>query len=474
MCKDWSHFVKYLFLQTKSWYATHIQLQGKDLLMGKERKNILKRSLRGKMLLLAVLPVVFLAILLGFVSTRSFTTAMLGEVKTDMANQCHMIADIYDRMYPGAFNLEVLDEANYNLYKGQVDITNACQIIDSIHDAYNVEVSIFRSDLCIVTTMKDASDDRLTLTKASPIVVSGVLETGEEQFYSDVILNDEKYFAYFMPIPSKNGDEIFGMYAICRLASDVHALVLRSVLPVILLCLLATIVIGLISIRYSQKIVGYLQQIQRFMRALSGGKFDVELSPQVLALEDELGDLAKSGQSMQRSLRLLVEFDALPGLYNRRLGDLRLRRAAKRAADYGMDYCVGICDIDFFKKVNDTYGHEAGDAVLKAVARLLKRNMTGKKLTVARWGGEEFLVLFEDCKLPAAYKILQEIHAQVHETTVEHEGQSIRVTMSMGLVQADRNASEDAMLAAADALLYYCKEHGRDQIQVKDMTKEEK
>ena len=441
--------------------------------MEKERKNSLKRSLRGKMLLLAVLPLVFLAILLGFVSTRSFTAAMLGEVKNDMANQCHMIADIYDRMYPGTYNLEVLDETNYNLYKGQVDITDACQIIDSIHGAYNVEVSIFRSDLCVVTTMKDASGDRLTLTKASPVVVSGVLETGEEQFYSDVVLDGEKYFAYFMPIPGKNDEGTFGMYAIYRLASDVHALVLRSVLPVILLCLLATIVIGLISIRYSQKIVSYLQQIQRFMHALSGGRFDVELSPHVLALEDELGDLAKSGQSMQRSLRLLVECDALTGLYNRRLGDRRLKRAAKRAADYGTDYCVGICDIDFFKKVNDTYGHEAGDDVLKAVARVLKRNMTGKQLTVARWGGEEFLLLFENCKLPAAHKILKQIHTQIHQTTIEYEDQSIRVTMSMGLVQADRNASEDAMLAAADGLLYYCKEHGRDQIQIRDMTKEE-
>ena len=163
--------------------------------MEKEKKNILKRSLRGKMLLLTVLPLVFLAILLGFVSTRSFTSAMLGEVENDMANQCHMIADIYDRMYPGAFRLEVLDESNYNLYKGQVDITAASQIIDSIHEAYGVEVSIFRSDLCVVTTMKDAAGNRQTLTKASPVVVSGVLETGEEQFYSDVILNGEKYFA---------------------------------------------------------------------------------------------------------------------------------------------------------------------------------------------------------------------------------------------------------------------------------------
>ena len=373
-------------------------------------------------------------------------------------------------MYPGAFRLEVLDESNYNLYKGQVDITAASQIIDSIHEAYGVEVSIFRSDLCVVTTMKDAAGNRQTLTKASPVVVSGVLETGEEQFYSDVILNGEKYFAYFMPIPGKDGEEIFGMYAIYRLASDVHALVLCSVLPVILLCLLATIVIGLISIRYSQKIVSYLQQIQRFMRALSGGKFDIELSPRVLELEDELGDLAKSGQSMQRALRLLVECDALTGLYNRRLGDRRLRRAAKRAVDYGMDYCVGICDIDFFKKVNDTYGHEAGDTVLKAVARVLKQHMTGKQMTVARWGGEEFLLLFENCKLSDAQKVLQQIHTQIREMTIHHGDQAISVTMSMGLVQAEHGASEDAMLGAADELLYYCKEHGRNQIQVKDLS----
>ena len=165
-----------------------------------------------------------------------------------------------------------------------------------------------------------------------------------------------------------------------------------------------------------------------------------------------------------------MECDALTGLYNRRLGDRRLRRAAKRAVDYGMDYCVGICDIDFFKKVNDTYGHEAGDTVLKAVARVLKQHMTGKQMTVARWGGEEFLLLFENCKLSDAQKVLQQIHTQIREMTIHHGDQAISVTMSMGLVQAERGASEDAMLGAADELLYYCKEHGRNQIQVKDLS----
>lgn len=310
--------------------------------MNKDETLTFKHSLRGKILILTVLPLVFLAILIGFVCTCSFTKAMLDEVKTGMADQCEMIADIYDRMYPGEFNLEVLDASNYNLYKGSVDITNASQIIDSIHSSYGVEISIFRSDLCVVTTLKDTNGDPLTLTKASPVVVSGVLQTGEEQFYSDVLLNDERYFAYFLPIPGKDDSEPFGMYAIYRLASDVQALVLRSVIPVILLCLVATILVGLISIHYSQKIVSYLQQIQKFMHALSGGKFDVSLSPQVLALEDELGDLAKSGQSMQRSLRLLVECDALTGLFNRRVGGLKLHRAAKRAALHGTVYCVGI------------------------------------------------------------------------------------------------------------------------------------
>lgn len=438
----------------------------------KQNKKIgLKRSLRGKLLLLSVLPLAFLAIMLAAVSVHSFTDSLLAEVESDMKNQCHMIADIYDRMYPGSFELEVLDAANFNLRKGQVDITNATDIIDSIHEAYGVEVSIFRSDLCIVTTLSDSMGKRQTLTKASPVVVSGVLETGEEMFYSDVILNDETYFAYFMPIPSKNGEEPFGMYAIYRLASDVHALVSRAVLPVLLLCLFAAIIIGMISIAFSQKIVNYLQQIQQFMHVLSGGRFDVQLSPRVLALEDELGDLAKSGRSMQRSLRLLVEYDALTGLLNRRSGDIRLRRAAKRASDFGTDYCVGICDIDFFKKVNDTYGHEAGDAVLKTVAAVLKRNMAGKQMTVARWGGEEFLLVFEDCKLPAAHQVLQKIHTQIRDTVISYDSQTIRVTMSMGLVQASRNASEDAMLKEADALLYECKENGRDQIRVKELPK---
>ena len=126
---------------------TDIKNKSGDLLMKKEETLSLKRSLRGKMLLLAVLPLMFLAILLGFASTRSFTKAMLDEVKTGMANQCHMVADIYDNMYPGSYRLEVLDEQNYNLYKGQVDITGASQFIDSIHRTYGVEVSIFRSDL---------------------------------------------------------------------------------------------------------------------------------------------------------------------------------------------------------------------------------------------------------------------------------------------------------------------------------------
>lgn len=96
--------------------------------------------------------------------------------------------------------------------------------------------------------------------------------------------------------------------------------------------------------------------------------------------------------------------------------------------------------------------------------------MAGKQLTVARWGGEEFLLLFENCELADAHKILQKIHTRISEAKITYQAHTIRVTMSMGLVQADPSRSEDEMLKAADTLLYYCKEHGRNEIQAKQMT----
>ena len=319
--------------------------------------------------------------------------------------------------------------------------------------------------------MTDSDGNRATLTHATPIIVEDVQKFHMESFYDDVLLNDQKYFASYIPI--MNSDfEVFGMFGIYRLSSVVDQRAKAAVTPIVLLCILATFIIGFISIEYSNHLIRRLTVIQRFMRALASGRFDQELPYSAFQHKDELGDLAESGKTMQQSLRQLVEFDALTKLNNRRSGDQKLKGICERARQYGSSDCVGICDIDFFKKVNDTYGHDAGDEVLRRVAKTLKTHIMGKRGFVARWGGEEFLLIFADGDLASATRILEETLDAIRALEIRYQDQCIKVTMSFGLVNADTESCEDAMLKAADELLYDCKENGRNQIRTKDLSKQ--
>lgn len=124
---------------------------------------------------------------------------------------------------------------------------------------------------------------------------------------------------------------------------------------------------------------------------------------------------------------------------------------------------IAIADIDFFKKINDTYGHDAGDEVLKAVAGLFldKMKNCGK---VCRWGGEEFLFVFYGKNGDTAHAILQGIYNEIHGMTVLYENQEIHITMTFGLEEYDKNDGMEKTIHRADEKLYQGKETGRDKI----------
>ena len=183
----------------------------------------------------------------------------------------------------------------------------------------------------------------------------------------------------------------------------------------------------------------------------------------LLKVEDEIGDLARSGKKMQESIRRQVELDELTQLYNRRYGDKCLRQMCKKMQESGIEYCVAIGDIDFFKKVNDRYGHEAGDVVLTKVARILREKIMSKGY-VCRWGGEEFLIVLEDCEQEQAKQILQDVLDVLRGQSIECQGQNICVTMSVGVVQVASDEKIDDILRRADKKLYDAKAGGRDRI----------
>ena len=126
-----------------------------------------------------------------------------------------------------------------------------------------------------------------------------------------------------------------------------------------------------------------------------------------------------------------------------------------------------ICDIDFFKKVNDTYGHNAGDAVLMHVAGILKSEIRAGD-SAYRWGGEEFVIVLEGSGLKDARLVAERIRRAVEKSVCRHDKQEIRVTMSFGCAKFEPERSVEENIQVADRRLYRAKESGRNRVIAED------
>jgi two-component system, cell cycle response regulator len=141
-----------------------------------------------------------------------------------------------------------------------------------------------------------------------------------------------------------------------------------------------------------------------------------------------------------------------------------LERMAEAAAS-SRPLSVIMIDIDFFKRVNDTYGHSCGDAVLKQVAQAIHSSVRGNDLA-ARYGGEEFCLLLADADAERARQAAERVRASVASATTNYEGQSLSVTVSLGVAQYDpaRDVSGKSLIDRADQALYASKQGGRNRV----------
>lgn len=430
--------------------------------------EIPKREFRGnglgdKMLALAVLPILVLGIVLMVVSMQTFSDKMEGHVRKEMTQQTKLILKILDENYPGEFSLNKDVKGNYHIYKGGKDITKDTEFIDNMKEIMGVEVTLFCQDVRLQTTLRDTKGRLFINTAVSSVITKDVLKKKKAHFYrSTTNVGDERYFAYYEPIFFEDGT-CFGMVGVCRKATDIEKNIRMAVRPILLLSIAAIFVIGAISISYTRILTKRIRILQQFMKKLTKDDFEAEMPAGLLKVEDEIGDLARSGKKMQESIRRQVEYDEMTQLYNRRYGDKNLLKMKAQMQISGIKYCVAIGDIDFFKKVNDNYGHEAGDEVLIHVARVLKEQLLANGF-VCRWGGEEFLIVIESHTIEQAEHILQSILDTLRNQTITYQEQQIRVTMSMGLVSVKAEDEIDDILRCADQKLYEAKENGRDQI----------
>jgi two-component system cell cycle response regulator len=169
-------------------------------------------------------------------------------------------------------------------------------------------------------------------------------------------------------------------------------------------------------------------------------------------------------EKFQQGLELAIT-DSLTGLYNRRYMESHLKAMVEDGVQSEKPVSLLIFDIDFFKSVNDTYGHAAGDTVLKEFAQRISQNVRGVDLA-CRMGGEEFVVVMPDTDLSYAMMVAERLRQRVGEITFNVEdGLDINVTVSIGIavVEGDCNTAEK-LLERADTALYRAKRDGRNRV----------
>ena len=157
--------------------------------------------------------------------------------------------------------------------------------------------------------------------------------------------------------------------------------------------------------------------------------------------------------------------DFLTGVYNRRFFYSDVEEYVQAAEETNEPYAFAMIDIDYFKKINDTYGHDGGDRILKSIAKILNDNTKGSDI-VARFGGEEFCVVLKKISQEEAVKFFVNLRAKVAENEVVIKKQKIRVTISIGVSFGNGHCEIDDMLEACDSALYTAKENGRNRVEI--------
>ncbi|MDE6600915.1 MAG: diguanylate cyclase [Lachnospiraceae bacterium] len=425
----------------------------------------MKRILKGSsffwaLLKMNMLPLILLTLVITTFSAVRFAASLNVETQNGLVNLSRTVVTLYDTVYEGEYHT-VEKDGTFYLMKGDHTINGNFAIIDSIKEKTGVDISVFYQDTRVITTIRTDKGERVIGTKANDTVVQDVLRGGQPHFYASTMVEDVRYFSYYEPLYDADGACI-GMIFLGKPSAEVERLVVSSLSPIIIFGLLTMLIACFVTIRFSGRLVSAIRKMELFLVAIAKGDLHEEFDQDVLARRDELGEMSRYLIKMQKSLQKLVEQDILTGLYNRRSGEKILKRVCDNYAKNGTPFCVAIGDVDHFKNVNDTYGHECGDVALTELSSRMKEHMRGRGF-VARWGGEEMLLIYDGVHLDTAVTYMQDLLESIRTKPIAYGDVELNVTMTFGLTEGNGDKIEH-IVRDADEKLYQGKNSGRNKI----------
>jgi len=285
-------------------------------------------------------------------------------------------------------------------------------------------------------------------------------------------------FVFHFPLKVE-GRQVGDVYLIKEVRYELALLV-----GYLFLVALVPVVNLVVSVRFLKEVIKEVAQLKKLAAEFGEGKFDrieelrksietskrkdelFELKLAILKMVENLSQLIAKTEREKSLYESLALTDPLTGLYNRRMFLELARKELSKAQRYGEPFSVVIFDIDHFKKINDTYGHDVGDLALKHVAQLLKSNVRAADV-VARWGGEEFVLLLPKTGPEEAYRVAEKLRKLVERSWLELPGGGrLKMTVSGGVSSYREGVTLDELFKEADEALYRAKRMGRNRVEL--------
>ncbi len=408
-------------------------------------------SIRKKLLPIVIFPIILLSCLITVTGVTLFYGFYTQSIRNELVSTTDTLLDCLNFAISGDYRYE-----NEMLLKGDLNITDSTMLL-RIKEQSQIDTTFFWDDLRIMTTIEDEYGVSAVGTKAGNEVKNVVLKQGQRYFSKNLTINGDMYIGYYVPLKNTSG-EVVGMIFAGKQKDLVYEKITEVIIWFAVFSVIMIVVSIVITLKFSSSMIADINSINRSLKAISEGNLRSTLGNRVVNRNDEIGSIGLYALKMRDNLQKLIERDALTELYNRRSGHNMLSAISQR----NELYCVVMCDIDFFKKVNDTYGHDAGDYVLQQVSRLIKNNVSDYGFA-SRWGGEEFLLVYklgyEDTV--AKTRLLRE---SILAYDFTYEGTKMNITMTFGVADGTEYIRYENVIKKADEKLYVGKNNGRNQV----------
>lgn len=410
-----------------------------------------RNGIRKKLLFVVLAPIGVLGAMIIIFGVILLYQSYTRSIQDELTSTTNILTDCLELTVRGDYSYE-----DGMLLKGDLNITDSTMLY-RVKEKSEIDTTIFWQDTRILSTVEDEYGVSAVGTKAGPEVVEAVLKQGKDYYSNALDINGVTYIGYYKPLEN-NDHSIVGMVFAGKRRQLVYKKVCGILLWFLVFSVIAVIIAICLSRPFSNHMVSDINVINEFLKTISEGDLTVILDESIAGRNDELGAIGMYASKMENDLKKLIETDPLTSLYNRRSCNNKLHVLEKQ----GIKFCVVMCDIDWFKKINDNYGHGAGDYVLVAVSDIIQENIKDCGFA-SRWGGEEFLLVYQT-DFPTVKEKVGQLQKRIREFDFLYNGETIKITMTFGIEAGDKDDSSEDKIKNSDKKLYIGKNNGRDQI----------